>query len=48
MLAFQYLGVLAMPLVVALGALDLVLDVARDHGGSRHGQAAPTGEDRAT
>jgi hypothetical protein len=48
MLAFQYLGVLAMPLIVALGALDLVLDVARDHGGSRHGQAAPTGEDRAT
>jgi membrane-associated phospholipid phosphatase len=28
-------------------ALDLVLDVARDHGGSRRGKAAPTGEGRA-
>ena len=26
--------------------LDLVLDVARDRGGSRPGQAAATGEDR--
>jgi len=27
--------------------LDLVLDVARDRGGSRPGQAAATGDDRA-
>jgi hypothetical protein len=81
MLLFQYLGVLAMPLVVAAGALatlnavarvylgahnlldvvggaavglaiaaalDLVLDVARDHSGRRPGRTAPTGVDRAT
>ena len=40
-------GGAAVGLAIA-AALDLVLDVARDHGGSRHGQAAPTGEDRAT
>jgi membrane-associated phospholipid phosphatase len=28
--------------------LDLLLDVARDRGGGRRGQAAPAGEDRAT
>ena len=45
------------PLDVAGGAaiglaiaavLDLVLDVARDRDGSRHGQTAPTAEDQAT
>jgi hypothetical protein len=40
-------GGAAVGLAIA-AALDLVLDVARDHGGSRHGQAAPTGKDRAT
>ena len=40
-------GGAAVGLAIA-AVLDLVLDVARDRGGSRPGQAAPTGEDRAT
>ena len=40
-------GGAAIGLAIA-AALDLVLDVARDRGGSRRGQAAPTREDRAT
>jgi undecaprenyl-diphosphatase len=40
------LGGAAVGLAVA-AVLDLVLDVARDRGGSRPGQAAATGEDRA-
>jgi membrane-associated phospholipid phosphatase len=39
-------GGAAVGLAIA-AALDLVLDVARDHGGSRRGKAAPTGEGRA-
>ena len=41
------LGGAAVGLAIA-AALDLVLDVARDHGGSRPKRTAPTGEDRAT
>jgi undecaprenyl-diphosphatase len=40
-------GGAAIGLAIA-AALDLVLDVARDRGGSRRGQTAPTREDRAT
>jgi membrane-associated phospholipid phosphatase len=40
------LGGAAVGLAIA-AVLDLVLDVARDRGGSRPGQAAATGEDRA-
>jgi undecaprenyl-diphosphatase len=40
-------GGAAIGLAIA-AALDLVLDVARDRGGSRPEQAAPTGEDPAT
>jgi membrane-associated phospholipid phosphatase len=40
-------GGAAIGLAIA-AVLDLVLDVARDRGSSLHGQAAPTGEDRAT
>jgi len=40
-------GGAAIGLAIA-AALDLVLDVARDCGGSRRGQTAPTREDRAT
>jgi membrane-associated phospholipid phosphatase len=40
-------GGAAVGLAIA-AVLDLVLDVARDRGRSRPGQAAPTGEDRAT
>lgn len=40
-------GGAAVGLAIA-AALDLVLDVARDHSGSRPGRTAPTGEDRAT
>jgi undecaprenyl-diphosphatase len=40
-------GGAAVGLAIA-AALDLVLDVARDRGGSRPGRTAPTGEDRAT
>jgi membrane-associated phospholipid phosphatase len=40
-------GGAAIGLAIAAG-LDLVLDVARDRGGSRHGQAAAAGEDGAT
>ena len=40
------LGGAAVGLAVA-AVLDLVLDVARDRGGNRPGQAAATGEDRA-
>ena len=40
------LGGAAIGLAIA-AVLDLVLDVARDRGGSRPGQAAATGEDRA-
>ena len=39
-------GGAAIGLAIA-AALDLVLDVARDRGGSRRGQTAPTREDRA-
>ena len=39
-------GGAAVGLAIA-AVLDLVLDVARDHGGSRRGKAAPTGEGRA-
>jgi membrane-associated phospholipid phosphatase len=39
-------GGAAVGLAIA-AALDLVLDVARDHGGSRRGKAAPTGKGRA-
>jgi membrane-associated phospholipid phosphatase len=39
-------GGAAVGLAIA-AALDLVLDVARDHGGSRRGEAAPTEEGRA-
>jgi membrane-associated phospholipid phosphatase len=41
------IGGAAVGLAVA-AVLDLVLDVARDRGGRRRGQAAPAGEDRAT
>jgi membrane-associated phospholipid phosphatase len=40
-------GGAAIGLAIA-AALDLVLDVARDHGGSRRGRTTPTEEDRAT
>jgi membrane-associated phospholipid phosphatase len=40
-------GGAAVGLAIA-AALDLVLDVARDRGGSRRRRTAPTGEDRAT
>ena len=40
-------GGAAIGLAIA-AALDLVLDVARDRGGSRRGQTAPTREDRTT
>jgi membrane-associated phospholipid phosphatase len=40
-------GGAAVGLAIA-AALDLVLDVARDRGGSRPGQPAPTREDRTT
>jgi membrane-associated phospholipid phosphatase len=40
-------GGAAVGLAIA-AARDLVLDVARDRGGSRRGQTAPTREDRAT
>jgi membrane-associated phospholipid phosphatase len=40
-------GGAAIGLAIA-AALDLVLDVARDHGGSRRGRTIPTEEDRAT
>jgi membrane-associated phospholipid phosphatase len=40
-------GGAAIGLAIAAG-LDLVLDVARDRGGSRRGQAAAAGEERAT
>jgi membrane-associated phospholipid phosphatase len=40
-------GGAAIGLAIA-AVLDLVLDVARDRGGSRRGQAAPAREDRAT
>jgi membrane-associated phospholipid phosphatase len=40
-------GGAAIGLAIAAG-LDLVLDVARDRGGSRRGQAAPAGEEPAT
>jgi len=40
-------GGAAVGLAIA-AALDLLLDVARDRGGSRPGRTAPTGEDRAT
>jgi membrane-associated phospholipid phosphatase len=40
-------GGAAVGLAIA-AVLDLVLDVARDRGSSLRGQAAPTGEDRAT
>jgi len=40
-------GGAAIGLAIA-AVLDLVLDVARDRGSSLRGQAAPTGEDRAT
>jgi undecaprenyl-diphosphatase len=40
-------GGAAVGLAIA-AALDLMLDVARDRQGSRHGQPAPTGEDRAS
>jgi undecaprenyl-diphosphatase len=39
-------GGAAVGLAIA-AVLDLVLDVARDHGGSRRGRTPPTGEDRA-
>ena len=39
-------GGAAVGLAIA-AALDLVLDVASDHGGSRRGRTPPTGEDRA-
>jgi hypothetical protein len=42
MLYAQYLGVLAMPLVIA-AVLDLILDVARDRGAARQGSAARRG-----
>jgi undecaprenyl-diphosphatase len=40
-------GGAAIGLAIAAG-LDLVVDVARDRGGSRRGQAAPAGEEGAT
>ena len=39
-------GGAAIGLAIA-AALDLVLDVARDRGGSRRERTAPTGEDQA-
>jgi undecaprenyl-diphosphatase len=40
-------GGAAVGLAIAAG-LDLVLDVARDHSGSRPGQPTATGQDQAT